>query len=551
MSHRFLVFLTLAAVQAQTPAGGPRSAPQFLSLCSKCVDLRVSSLTGAGTTNAVAEARITREDAKGWCENWQPGSNLAACIRDQMADNKLYRASADCRAGRITSVMGETYAIAGVWTNDVGRGRTKWRNAAGQIVGQDNASGGLDIAQQWEVLCPGPLRIAAQRPPAPAPSSSVCAGRPGCAEVGSFAASIVDFRATVQGRDRLVTATVRFQNKTAQPLILGFVADGGVALDDQGNRYLIAGEAAVRGIGLIVRNSVDPKFVLQPGEASDGRFELVWRPSGREIFGTSYTLDLTIREIVPLPANQFRLGREHAIRFNGLGGAAPHPAPHAAPQPAVTSMNAPAPTAPPAAAAPAPSVETAAAPPPPLPDACGGRPRCYSAGPFAVEVLQVTGSQAAPGGHHVVRFNMRFRNVTNQPIVLAYKATTSKAVDNNGNPYFWGRSGTYDTSFQGIGVIQGSKVDPSFVLRPGETRTATFGVVRFSPPRNAILGSAFTYDLVIGQIELMTNGQQVRVAREYSINFQNLQAGNAQAAAPAANVNEAVKRLGDVFRRKK
>jgi hypothetical protein len=410
-------------------------------------------------------------------------------------------------------------------------------------VGRDNASGGLGISQQWEVLCPGPLRVSAARPaslpqsaarlPAPAAepqTPAICGGQAGCTEVNAFAATMVDFRVTALGRDRMVTATVKFRNKTARPLILGFVADAGVAIDDQGNRHLIAGDGAVRGIGLIARNTVDPKFVLQPGEASDGRFELLWRPpTGREIFGTSYTLDLTVREIVPLPANQFRLGREHAIRFNGLSGSTPTPAP--------------------AAAAPVTTTSAAPVPAPALPDACGGKPRCYSAGPFVAEVLQVSGSQAAPGAHHVVRFNVRFRNLGNQPLALAYKTTSSRAADNNGRSYTWGRPGTHDTSVQGIGMVEGPRADPSFVLGPGESRNATFGVIRFSPPRNDMLGTAFTYDVVIAQLELMSNGQQIRIAREYSLNFQDLQASSAQAAP--ANVNESVKKLGEIFRRRK
>ncbi|NWF83996.1 MAG: hypothetical protein HXY18_09235, partial [Bryobacteraceae bacterium] len=330
----------------------------------------------------------------------------------------------------------------------------------------------------------------------PAPAAQVCGGQPNCTEVSPFAARLIDFRVSAIGRDRLLTAAVRFQNKNPQPLILGFVAGAGVALDDQGNRYLIGGDAAVRGIGLIARNSVDPKFVLQPGESSDGRFELTWRPpTGREVFGTTFTLDLTFREIVPLPGNQFRLGREHAIRFTGLGGS---PAATAAPQAPVPATRTP---AAPAASEP---------PPPPMPDACAGKPRCYNAGNFSAEVLNVTGSQAAPGAHHVVRINMRLRNTTSEPLILAYKTGSSSATDNHGNPYYWGRPGTHDTSFQGIGAATSRSIDPSFALRPGEARNATFTVFRFSPPRNAMLGTAFTYDVVIAQVEVMTNGQQVR-----------------------------------------
>ena len=71
-------------------------------------------------------------------------------------------ASADCTRGRITAVDGQTYTLDGVWDDsDIGAGRTRWRDGAGAIVGRDNASGGLGISQQWEVLCPGPVKGAA------------------------------------------------------------------------------------------------------------------------------------------------------------------------------------------------------------------------------------------------------------------------------------------------------------------------------------------------------------------------------------------------------
>lgn len=382
--------------------------------------------------------------------------------------------------------------------------------------------------------------------PAVRQNPSVCGGQHGCTEVNPFAATLTDFRVTPLGRDRLLTATVRFQNKNAQPLILGFVADAGVALDDQGNRYIVAGESSVRGIGLIVRNTIDPKFVLQPGESSDARFELIWRPArSTDIFGTSFTLDLTLREIVPLAGNQYQLGREHAIRFSHLTGNSPamtRAQPHMQ-QPATQQMAAQQPGAQQAADPPA-------APPPPAPDACAGKPRCFSTGVFTAEIVGAAGSQAAPGAHHIVRFNVRLRNLTTQPIILAYKSSTNSATDNFGNPYYWGRAGTYDTSVQGIGII-GRTVDASFTLNPGEARNATFAVVRYNPSRNSMLGTGFTFDTVIGLVEVMTNGQQVRVAREYSLNFQNLTLSGPAAAAPSTeNVSEAVRKIGDLFKKK-
>ena len=117
---------------------------------------------GNGTANAVVEAKVSRKDAAMWCGSWQPEVNTEKCVRERLATNEgkdTYRATADCTKGRITAVDGNTYTFAGTWTSDVGRGRSRWRDSAGKIVGQDEASGGLAIAEQWEVLCPGPIKI--------------------------------------------------------------------------------------------------------------------------------------------------------------------------------------------------------------------------------------------------------------------------------------------------------------------------------------------------------------------------------------------------------
>ena len=145
-----------SAIAAGLLALGAGVHAEWLALCSKCVNPTIFSQTGTDTANALAQARITREEIEGWCANWQPGD--AACVKQGLLDNdlkKVYRASADCTAGRITPVDGNTYQLAGVWDNrDIGGGRSKWRDAQGKIIARDNASGGLGISQQWEVLCP-------------------------------------------------------------------------------------------------------------------------------------------------------------------------------------------------------------------------------------------------------------------------------------------------------------------------------------------------------------------------------------------------------------
>jgi hypothetical protein len=152
-------------ILAGTAAASP--SKDWLSVCSQCLNPSVISSSGLGTANAVAQGRIDRADAESWCAQWDPQSRT--CVRDQLAsaEAKLaYRASADCTRGRITAVDGQTYAYAGIWSNDdIGGGRSRWRDTAGKIVGRDNASNGLAISQQWEVLCPkGLVSSTAARP---------------------------------------------------------------------------------------------------------------------------------------------------------------------------------------------------------------------------------------------------------------------------------------------------------------------------------------------------------------------------------------------------
>lgn len=177
------------------------------------------------------------------------------------------------------------------------------------------------------------------------------------------------------------------------------------------------------------------------------------------------------------------------------------------------------------------------------------------------QVSQLTADK--PGGrHHVIKLNVKFRNVSDQPIILAYQSGTSGAIDNLGNRYFWGRAGTHDTSAQGIGYVTGRSADAQFVLNPGEIRAATFRLIRFEAGKNQI-GTAFNYDVVIQQLEPLPS-QQVRKLRDYSLNFANLSANMPELPMPgmtaaAGNVpatgeqvaTEVTKQILDLFKKKK
>ena len=367
-----------------------------------------------------------------------------------------------------------------------------------------------------------PLALRAQAAPCPRAGA--------CVDVAAFSSATTDFRTSIVDRGtRVLTATVRFTNRTAHPLILGYVTGSGIAIDDQGNRYAVYGAAAVRAIGEIANGNFDPKFTLRPGESSDARFEFVLQPSRGQIIGTAYDFDLAIRQIEPLAGNQFRLGKEHSLHYTGFGrdgavaaGGSVPAAPPIAP-PAVLSGQLPAEA-----------------------DQCGGRPRCYGAGTFVAEVTQLLAT--VEGRHHVLRSTVRFRNMSGQPVILAYKAGSSGVTDNLGNRYHWGRAGTHDVSSAGIGRAEGANVDAQFQLAPGQSREAKFSVIRFEGAR-AEHGTVFNEDLSVLLVETLPSGQ-VRVGREFAISFHDMSAGGISQPAVQAGVS-AAQRLIDAMRGKK
>ena len=384
--------------------------------------------------------------------------------------------------------------------------------------------------------CLALIAIAAPLPTtAGAQSAATCARVDNCLRLATFDAAVTDFRTSpAEYGGKLITATVRFTNRTERPLTLGYVNASGVSLDDRGNRFVVYGNGAVRGIGEVGNNSFDPKFTLRPGESSDARFELLFKPATRGvIMGTTYDLDLSIRQIDPIAGGQFRLGREFSLHFRGFNGDGTAVA--------STSGTSPAPAAGPLTA-PAPASQGV----PLEADQCAGRPRCYSAGTFIAEVTQITAG--VEGRHHVLRSVVRFRNMSNQPIILGYKGTSSGATDNLGNRYYYGRAGTHDVSVQGMEILEGRGANAQFQLAPGQSRDARFATIRFDVGGKQ-LGTSFNEDMTVVLLEPLP-GNQIRVGREYAVSFHDLTVGagdNTRAAGNAA-AGEAAKRLLDAFR---
>lgn len=363
-------------------------------------------------------------------------------------------------------------------------------------------------------------------------AAASCSPQQFCTEVATFKASITDFRTSVSGYNRLAAATVSISNKTNRPLVLGYVQGSGVVIDELGNRYGIDTRNAnnVRAIGVITASTFDPKFTLQPGESSDARFQFSWY-AGKTAAGTVFQLEITVREIDTV-GTQMKLGREHVVQFRSLKDGA-----------LVAGTDTVAPNADSAtsAAAATPVAESAAPAAAPTADPCASQPRCYNAGPFTAQVTQVTTSQA--GSNHLVRLNVRFRNVSAQPLILAYTKNSGTMIDNHGNRYTidW----RYPDRVKGIGLVERGKADPQFALNPGESRNATFEYSRYVG--KTVIGNVFTPDLAIEQLEVLSS-QQVRSIREYSLSYPNLTAGMLVGNADGSQVAESINNVSEAGR---
>ena len=148
---------------------------------------------------------------------------------------------------------------------------------------------------------------------------SGCAGQTGCIEVASFIATVTGFRPAVQGGVATLALTLEFRNKSPRPLVVGYLENTGVATDDRGNRYTIA-PGEVGGIGVVSTNSFDPRFVLQPGETGVVNLLFVSAGAGGAAGGSSWNIEIGIREIDKLSEKQYRLGKTHLLQFRGYRG---------------------------------------------------------------------------------------------------------------------------------------------------------------------------------------------------------------------------------------
>ena len=125
----------------------------------------------------------------------------------------------------------------------------------------------------FAVIAPIPLGAGQQA----APQTGICSGKALCYEATDFAAAVTVFRVSTNNvyKQKIIDVTVRFQNKTTQAVVLGYVDHSGLATDDRGNRSIPWGPNAYRGIGLVSGTTFEPKLVVRSGGWGDTQFELV------------------------------------------------------------------------------------------------------------------------------------------------------------------------------------------------------------------------------------------------------------------------------------
>ena len=140
--------ISILAVMSFALSCSAQQQGDWISLCSKCLSPSVTSKSGIGTTNATASGKVTLKDAQMWCGSWDPDNKR--CPSEQLAGEKgqLYKISANCPAGKLTSTDGTIYSRTNErWdASDIGAGQPNFRGS-----GRKNCGPGQ--RQRWTRSC--------------------------------------------------------------------------------------------------------------------------------------------------------------------------------------------------------------------------------------------------------------------------------------------------------------------------------------------------------------------------------------------------------------
>jgi hypothetical protein len=123
---------------------------------------------------------------------------------------------------------------------------------------------------------------------------------------------------------------------------------------------------------------------------------------------------------------------------------------------------------------------------------------CFSGRDFTATIMEI--SNGAMGNYRRILLNLKFQNVTNHAIALAYHATSSILTDELGNTYSCCKAGGGpDTSATGIGTNQGGKTDRQFKLDANESALATFEVWGIRNTKDP--SKFYHYNLTVDQMD--------------------------------------------------
>ena len=317
------------------------------------------------------------------------------------------------------------------------------------------------------------------------PQQDPCGTTPNCYSAGRFTATVIRIWGrqirSANSTSHFVKLTLQIRNVSDKRIALSYKAESGALTDDTGHRYRNdndGGKGFIRGIGLS-NDASDPPLVLAPGEARDATFDNRLSLDRSDVAGTVYSYDLALQELELLPARQTRVTRTNAIAFHDLRESARS-------------------------------------------RAQGPDTTVYRGGRFEASVKNVSSVdvQLATRRERIVTITLRITNLTDQGIILAYRAVSGQLSDERGHSF---RSDQHGGAayISGIGLSTRDNIDATFTLAPGESRDASFKNY-ISVETADRLGSSFDYDLVLDECERLPS-RQVRVVHSHSVSFHDFQ----------------------------
>lgn len=130
--------------------------PTEISVHPKLPAAKVFDFGGIATDNAFIEAKYTEETIKDWCENWRPGDDDCTQGRSFGEGSEIFKISANCQTGELSDPFGSRFKFAGKFPGDeLFDPAFEFTDLGiGEIVAQNNASGGRVLAGFWAQLCP-------------------------------------------------------------------------------------------------------------------------------------------------------------------------------------------------------------------------------------------------------------------------------------------------------------------------------------------------------------------------------------------------------------